>query len=506
MYEPKATSVIRPVYEWAKREPQKTALVWSGNAVSYGRLARGIEAVRRSVGELGLPIGSTALVVTKTLLDCWTVGMALRALGLHTADVASIDAAPALGLRNVSCVVADPASWQRSVVKASPWPGARTVRLPASIYAGIPAGPTPDLPMDTPPQGGNILYTSGTTGAHKKLLLSGEDEARRSANRAAVYRLGPETVWHVAYLRPWTAVGFKMPLAVWHAGGCVVFDQRSRWAEHFVALGTTNALLVVSMVNELLDAHERLGRPKGDWQLIVTSGFLPAATARRVSSTLTDKLEICYGSTELCGPALRTIVAAMDDVHWLSPCEGYALEIVDEQGAACPTGTEGHLRVRLGELDYGSYLDDAETSRTVFRDGWFYPGDMAVRRADGKIRVLGRSADVLNVRGHKHAVAPIEHAIEEIMGGKTVCLFSGINSVGQDELVVAVESEQPIEPLALREVAHRFASFENVRVAVLREFPRTQTGTAKVDRNALRKRLFAQDTAVHGPGVPGTPT
>src|ERR1019366_32594 len=144
--------------------------------------------------------------------------------------------------------------------------------VPASIYMDLPPGPTPDLPSETPPQGGNILYTSGTTGIHKKLLLSGEHEARRSANRAAVYGVGPETVWHLAHLRAWTAVGFKMPLAVWHAGGCVVFDQRSDWADHFIKHGTTKALLVVSMVNDLLKAYERLGQPKGDWQLIVTSG------------------------------------------------------------------------------------------------------------------------------------------------------------------------------------------------------------------------------------------
>jgi acyl-coenzyme A synthetase/AMP-(fatty) acid ligase len=248
------------------------------------------------------------------------------------------------------------------------------------------------------------------------------------------------------------------------------------------------------MVNDLLKAHDRLGQPKGDWQLIVTSGFLPAATARQVLSRLTGRLEILYGSTELWGPVLRAIVADMGDLHWLSARDGRVLEIVDDEGAACATGTEGHLRVRLEELDYRAYLDDAETSGKVFRDGWFYPGDMAVRRADGKIRVLGRSADVLNVHGHKRAVAPIEHAVEEMVGGKTVCLFAGINPLGQDEIVVAVETEQPLDPLALRGVADYFRTFENVRVAVLKEFPRTQTGTAKVDRNELRKQLYAEDT------------
>ena len=64
--------VIGSVYEWAKREPDKTALVWNGKAVSYGRFARGIEVVRRFVREHDLPIGSTAIVahqVAAGLLD-----------------------------------------------------------------------------------------------------------------------------------------------------------------------------------------------------------------------------------------------------------------------------------------------------------------------------------------------------------------------------------------------------------------------------------------------------
>jgi acyl-coenzyme A synthetase/AMP-(fatty) acid ligase len=144
----------------------------------------------------------------------------------------------------------------------------------------------------------------------------------------------------------------------------------------------------------------------------------------------------------------------------------------------------------MRELDCHSYVDDPQTSEKVFRSGYFYPGDMAVQRADGRIRILGRSADVLNFRGQKLAVAPIEHNIQHNLGVENVCLFSGISNEGEDEVVIAIESERWPEQSDLNNLGHEFAQFDQVRFAIVYPFPRTRTGTSKVDRIALRKLVF----------------
>ena len=58
------------------------------------------------------------------------------------------------------------------------------------------------------------------------------------------------------------------------------------------------------------------------------------------------------------------------------------------------------------EIDCKCYLDDDEATGKMFRDGCFCPGDMAVRRADGRVRILGRTADVLNIRGRRSRWRP----------------------------------------------------------------------------------------------------
>lgn len=484
--------IITRIYEWAHRNPNRTAIVWNGAAVTYGSFARSIEAARNTLATANLRIGSTAVVILNSLLDGWIAITALRALGLNTVAVNSIGDAQALGLQDVSCIVFDRESLQRSPLKNSPWPDAKGVLIPADFCASIPEGPLPELPPETCPQGGHILYTSGTTGSNKKLFLSGESEDFANAKRAGWEGMTPDTVWYIAYLGTWTAIGFKFPLAVWHAGGCVVFDQRKNWAEHFFRQRVTHAMLIPHMVDTLLKSRKNLTPvpARGQWNLTVAGGFLPATTARGALEGLTANLEINYGSTEIFGRIMDTKISTIEDMHWLLPCNGRILEIVDEDGRPCPTGTDGCLRVRLTPQDCDAYLGDPHTTSKFFRDGCFYPGDMAVQREDGRVRILGRSADVLNFRGRKIATAPLEQNLQERLGARSVCLFSGIDENDENEIMIAMESDRPFAQDEMDSLEAELRDYGRVRFASLKEFPTTTTGNRKVNRIALRKLLF----------------
>jgi acyl-coenzyme A synthetase/AMP-(fatty) acid ligase len=198
---------------------------------------------------------------------------------------------------------------------------------------------------------------------------------------------------------------------------------------------------------------------------------------------------ITYGASELGATPLFSRFTATDDMHWLTPSEGRTIEIVDENGNKC---REGELRILLTEVDCTSYLDDEEASAKMFRNGFFYPGDMAIRRSDGRIRILGRVDDVLNVEGKKYAVAPIEQVIQQELGVDEVCVFSGLNAAGNEELAVAIESSRQLSRSELEAVTRQCAPFERIRVTVFNKFPRTETGNRKTQRSVLRKLVFGE--------------
>jgi acyl-CoA synthetase (AMP-forming)/AMP-acid ligase II len=141
-------------------------------------------------------------------------------------------------------------------------------------------------------------------------------------------------------------------------------------------------------------------------------------------------------------------------------------------------------------MDSSEYLDDPEASAKVFRDGFFYPGDLAVRRGDGRIRVLGRIADVLTVGGNKIPVAPIERAVEEALRVDAVCIFGGLDDEGREKIVVAIETKRDPTAAEQERVAAFLPPFERVQFVVFPEFPRAAAGMRKIQRRALRQLAF----------------
>lgn len=164
--------------------------------------------------------------------------------------------------------------------------------------------------------------------------------------------------------------------------------------------------------------------------------------------------------------------------------------MVTEEGQVCPDGVEGLLRVKLTSLDHTGYMNDPDSTAKSFRDGWFYPGDLAVKRGDGAVRVLGRAVDVVNIGGLKVATGPIEEVVQQVLGVKVVCVFSGLEPSGEDRLVVALETSEPIDKRQLQRVVAKLPSGTSVRFVGLRQFPRNQSGTQKINRIALRQLIM----------------
>ena len=336
--------------------------------------------------------------------------MALRALGLDTISVNSIAAAQSLRIKDVACIVVTQTEAPLRNLSAVATGGAKVVIIPSSILSGQDTNELLAIERDARPFGGHVLYTSGTTGTHKKIMMSGELEDRRNHARAQSYRIESNTIYHGTNFGLCTGVGFKFPSAAWHVGGVVVLDQRAERSEKFFSHGITFAVMIPGMLRDLLQARDPLARPMHGFAIVVTGGFLPIDLAEQAIEKLTDRVTISYSMTETNIVPLWSRFRTKDDLHWLVPTDvKFDLQIVDENGRECPIDQEGELRILLSDIDCHQYLDDEETSAKVFRDGFIYPGDMAVRREDGRIRILGRTADVVILNAQKLAAAPIEN-------------------------------------------------------------------------------------------------
>ncbi len=476
--------LVDRIYEWARSQPMKPAIISNDVSINYAAFSRAIDAVRKFLEPHIQQAGRTAIVLVHSPADAWIILLALRSLGVDTFCIDTIDHALWLKLRNVAFMVVTQCEATSHKLEAKTLAGINVLTIPTAISANIHIGELPLIVSNGAPSGGHIIWTSGTTGSPKKLILDSTFEDMRNEWRARLYSFSRDTITFET-VQISSALGAKSSPAVWHVGGCVVYDLRdlNRMFRHGVNSSTVSSARLKKLVQSL----DRSEPPHHDCEVFVTSGFLSATLAEEAISRVTKRLGLTYATSELGTPLLLSRVEATRDMQWLAPDDRRTIEIVDKNGNEC---REGELRFLLTEVDCASYLDDEEASATVFRDGYFYPGDMAVRRADGRIRILGRVDDVLNVQGKKYPVAPIEHRIQRLLGVDEVCVFSGLNAAGNEEFAVAVQSSRQLSRSEVEVVARRCAPFESVRVTVFKEFPRTETGTGKTRRSLLKKQLF----------------
>jgi acyl-coenzyme A synthetase/AMP-(fatty) acid ligase len=121
----------------------------------------------------------------------------------------------------------------------------------------------------------------------------------------------------------------------------------------------------------------------------------------------------------------------------------------------------------------------------VFRDGWFYPGDIGAVTADNVLIVSGRQTAVLNVGGNKMGPEMIEQAAMAFPGVTQAGAYGVENSFGILEVRLAIVATQGLDEAGLHRHLQKhlpdiFVPRQMLRLANL---PRNATG--KLDRARL---------------------
>eukprot|EP01037_Dinobryon_pediforme_P019334 gene19334-19737_t len=461
-----------------------------GISLTYLSFAQAIWQRRNLFLRENLPGQGLAAVVGRDLLDGWLSILALRSLGLDTIVVDTVDVLMSLGILDAAVIVMTKETAGTSKRPTNAFGSTKWITVPSFLSESLGEAELPQPCGLELPCGDHQLYTSGTTGTRKRVMLPARNEAPRNADWARSFGFDDRSVFHALQYQLFTAVGFLKPAAVWSVGGMVVIGQGPDPFASLMSPDVTCSVIVPSILEGLVTQAQASQVRKANFQLLVAGGVLSAELAKRTKDHLCGNVGAFYASTEIAAITLRSPYETADDLIWFQPTGLRDLEIVDGNGRECAIGVEGELRIRRRDFDAQGYVDNPEASAKIFRDGCFYPGDMAVRRLDGRIRILGRTADVLIIKGQKIATAPIEHNIRTYLTASEVCVFSGIDKSGSEIVVVAVQSSRPIPQAQAQGISGFFARGTRIRVVSMPAFPRTTSAMAKTDRAALKKMLF----------------
>lgn len=476
-------AVVHSIFGFAARAPDKPALTVTGHGartLTYREFAARIALMRGFLARQPLALDRVAVLCIADLAEVWIVGLALRGLGVTTLHCGSAGDIGRLGLARPTVVSLAAESWP-GLAEAVERAGGSLILAPSGVHDAWSEVEIAAAAPAARPAGGHILLTSGTTGVYKKVLITAAGEAANLAFRTDLYRLSGQSIVNVFGMGGWTSVGYHLPATVWSLGGGAVFHHGPDNWRSLAQAPCTAAFTHPELLAALLATPEDALARNDAMMLMVTSGPLSRANWRAARERLTRDVRTCIGSTEAGGVSLTRIETA-DDLNWHRIHPGREVQVVDEADRPLPAGAVGVLRVRTTGVD--AYLGDAPASAAFFRGGYFYPGDLGVRRDDGRIALQGRVTDVINVMGHKRPAAPIEARLQDSLGAPAVCVFSVPGADGE-AVHVAIQPGQAITAEQLKAaLLEALPGVAGAHVHTVEAFPRNATG--KIDRAALR--------------------
>jgi len=475
----------------ARNQPEKSALKCGTEEMSYeGFLARILAAAAR-LRALGVSKGDRVLLCLGNTTAFPVLYFAVHALGGVAAPV-SPDTP-----ESVLVTLATDAGARLAVVeKAVRGIPCETVS-PALVTAWT-AGDEEIQPVCQADMDADLLYTTGTTGRKKGVLLTQANVLAAARNITAFVGNGPEDVevvplplshsFGLGRLRCLAVTGHTLVLEPGVGSGAPVVKR-------ILSTRATGLALVPAGFDILRRmTGDALGKASEHLRYIEIGSAPMKPETRQWLTEMLPNTRIChhYGLTE----ASR---AAFTEYHGDAGKPGTAgratpnVEIVicDEMGRRLPAGETGEVVVR-GGMVMREYWKQPELTEQAFCAEGFRTGDIGRLDADGYLFLLGRRGDLINVGGRK--VAPDE--VEDLL-----CQMTGVQDAGcvgePDELVgecvkAYLVSDREIGRAEV--VAFLRPRLEEWKIPQAIEriacIPRTNSG--KIQRQTLRSAKVAQ--------------
>ncbi|MCW7539441.1 amino acid adenylation domain-containing protein [Aquabacterium sp. A7-Y] len=501
--------VFEAFAEQARRHPARTAIEHEGEAWSYGDLlaaVQGLAARLRAAGvrpadrvAIALPRGAAAVTA---MLAAWWAGAAYLPLDPEGPPVrlqAMLDdARPVLAVCDTSTAAL--LHGRLPVLRVE---GDRSPREAAETCRAV---------VDAPAY---VLYTSGTTGRPRGVVVGHRALAHFVAGATRVYGLSPAD--RVLQFAPLHFDASVEEIFGTLSVGATLVVRSEAMLESVPALlagcarhGVTVLDLPTAYWHELAYAVDAaaLGLP-ASLRLVIIGGeaALPERVARwraRVGPGVT--LLNTYGPTEttvICTTAVLAGPQAPADANAPvtigRPLPGVEVAVVDERLEPLPPGSDGELCV-LGAGLADGYLGqpEATTARFVELDTGAGPrrayrtGDRVRLGPEGQLHYLGRLDDEFKLSGLRIDPAEVETALLGVAGVREAAVVGQSLGQGVKRLAAFVVGDLPLSELgSLRsQLLQRLpapavpTAFERVE-----RLPRNANG--KIDRRALRERLLA---------------
>lgn len=419
--------------EHVKRNPNKIALLFNGEQVTYDQLNRNANRLARVLKERGLGHGDFATVMmdrspymVETILAIWKVGAAYIPIDAHypvERKVSIITDSDALLVVTLSKYV-DHDLRERfmnriveidNIIYSTDEDTSNDLNLPVTIN---------DLAY--------TLFTSGSTGKPKGVMIEHLGMLNHIWAEADDLGLSDNMVFA-------QTANHCFDISVWQFFGALVLGgttaiysdelilEPKRFLEQIVHDQVTLLEVVPSYLTVLLDLVEEWGIQLQYLQHLMITGeaATPALVTRWFGLCPAIKMVNAYGpaeaSDDICQYVMDQAPENREYIPVGKPLPNIRIYIVNQQMHLCPIGVIGEICVAGISVGRGYLNDPVRTEEAFIEDPFvlqpgirmYKTGDLGRWLSDGTIEFVGRKDHQVKIRGFRIELGEIEHRLLE---------------------------------------------------------------------------------------------
>jgi long-chain acyl-CoA synthetase len=497
----------------AKNHPDKVAIRHEGGQVTFRELDTNCKRLARGLGALGLSPGERCVVMMPNSIQSVTVYYALAKLGavvipvnflykVHELSYIFSDSAPKAFI-GASAHLDEPRKVLKRIkggpairlaLDAANDPDFQDLESAYSDKAGFPTHATQD--HDTL----NILYTSGTTGVPKGVMLS-HWNLGRNAKVVAEMRgyIEPDTVvigvlplFHIYGITSAMNVSMYLGLTIqlfsqFEPEGVIETIEREN---HTLFFG------VPTMINRLIQVGSEKPPRRSSLKFCISGGAsLPVEFIKRFETLFNTKIHEGYGLTE-CPVCVENPYGRPTKPGSIGqPIPEFAAKVVDEEGKEVPVGQPGELIIKGPGVMEGYLNREQETAETI-KDGWLHTGDIARIDEEGFLYIVDRKKELV-IRGGFN-VYPRE--VEEVLYQIPEVLEAAVYGVPHKDLgeeivaVMVLKQGARIDAKGIQAyVKERVAPYKYPRIIKLVQEALPKSGSGKILKKEVKKLYGTAD-------------
>ncbi|MYM84927.1 AMP-binding protein [Duganella sp. FT50W] len=443
---------------WAERTPHAPALHDGARHWTYAELAAAIDQATARLRALQLRPGDRLAVVGENCVDQVVLSFAAAEL-----DAWIVHINGRLSPREVEVVLAHSGA-RRAIYLATPG-------SPAAWTVG-------DLNQDCAPepvhaashqQVAALLYTTGTTGAPKGVMLTHRNLLFIAAVSSTLRGLTPDDraygVLPITHVYGLTSV----MLGTLYAGACLYLCPRFTPDQLLGALRDHRLTIVQGVPAMYARLLEKLGDAATPLHTHLRFAYaggspLPPSLKARVERLLGLPLHNGYGLTESAPTISQTrLDKPRDDTSVGHLIPGVEARVLQPDGGGTASGEIGELWIRGPNVMRGYYRQPDLTAAVIDADGWLNTGDLVRQDADGALFIVGRTKELIIRSGFN--VYPLE--VETMLNAHPAVTQSAVvgrpAADGGEEVVAFVEldTHHTLDIDALRHyLAERLAPYK----------------------------------------------